>query len=68
MKRLALLLCCMVGFMAAKKANAFVLIGPMVQPPAQPNELESSGVDFNYTDDLGGPKDLKRFSAGIFQC
>ena len=61
MKRLALLLCCMVGFMAAKKANAFVLIGPMVQPPAQPNELESSGVDFNYTDDLGGPKDLKRF-------
>ena len=24
-------------------------------------ELGSGGIDFNYTDDLGGPKDLKTF-------
>jgi hypothetical protein len=56
MKKLAFLLCCMVGLLTAKKTNAFVLIGPM-----EVSELASSGVDFNYTDDLGGPKDLKRF-------
>mgnify|MGYP002029262548 CR=1 FL=1 len=56
MKKLALLLCCMVGLLAARKANAFVLIGPM-----DANATAQGGVDFNYTDDLGGPKDLKRF-------
>ena len=57
-----MLLCCMGGLLAGKRAEAFVLIGPM-----DPAELASGGVDFNYTDDLGGPKDLKRFSAGTFR-
>ena len=55
-KKLALLLCCMMGLLADRKANAFVLIGPM-----HPAYIASGGVDFNYTDDLGGPKELKRF-------
>ena len=58
MKKLALLLCCMVGFLTAQKANAFVLIGQM---DANATADPATGVDFNYTDDLGGPKDLKRF-------
>ena len=50
-KRLTLLLCCMLGLLAGKKAKAFVLIGPM-----HATYIASGGVDFNYTDDLGGPK------------
>ena len=46
----------MVGLLAGKKVEAFVMIGPM-----HPNYIASGGVDFNYTDDLGGPKELKRF-------
>ena len=56
MKKLALLLCCWVGLSTAEKAEAFVLIGQMSGA-----ELAAGGMDFNYTDDLGGPKDLKRF-------
>ena len=46
----------MLGLLAGKKAKAFVLIGPM-----HPAYIASGGVDFNYTDDLGGPKELKTF-------
>ena len=56
MRSLVVLLCCLGGLLASKRAEAFVLICPM-----DPAELASGGVDFNYTDDLGGPKDLKRF-------
>ena len=63
MKRLCLIWACLFGLCAAPKASAFVMVGPM-----DPAELASGGIDFNYTDDLGGPKDLKTFSAGIFLC
>ena len=56
MKRLCLVLACLFGLWAAPKASAFVMVGPM-----DPAELASGGIDFNYTDDLGGPKDLKTF-------
>ena len=56
MKRLCLVLACLFGLWAAPKASAFVMVGPM-----DPSELASGGIDFNYTDDLGGPKDLKTF-------
>ena len=38
-------------------ACAFVLMGPPNPGEASP----SSGLNFNYTDDFGGPKDLRRF-------
>ena len=53
MKRLCLVWACLFGLWAAPKASAFVMVGPM-----DPAELASGGIDFNYTDDLGGPKDL----------
>jgi len=56
MKKLALLLCCVMGLLTGKKVEAFVMIGPM-----HPAFVASGGVDFNYTDDLGGPKELKNF-------
>ena len=56
MKKLAFLLCGMVGLLTSKNASAFVLMGQL-----EANATAQQGVDFNYTDDLGGPKDLKRF-------
>ena len=56
MKKLALLFCCVMGLLTGKKVEAFVMIGPM-----HPAFIASGGVDFNYTDDLGGPKELKNF-------
>ena len=38
-------------------ASGFVLIGPLNPGEASP----PSGLNFNYTDDLGGPKDIRRF-------
>ena len=38
-------------------ACGFVLIGPLNPVEASP----PSGLNFNYTDDLGGPKDIRRF-------
>ena len=43
-------------FLSIQQADAFVLIGPML-----PAETTGGGVNFNITDDLGGPKELKRF-------
>jgi len=57
MRNLVVLLCCLGGLLlTSRTAQAFVMIGPM-----DVSEVASGGVDFNYTDDLGGPKDLKRF-------
>ena len=49
-------LCCVTGLLGTPSARAFVMIGPM-----DVAEVSSGGIDFNYTDDLGGPKDLKTF-------
>ena len=56
MKKLVLVLCCVAGLLGTPSARAFVMIGPM-----DVAEVSSGGIDFNYTDDLGGPKDLKTF-------
>ena len=57
MKSVKYLLCLAIGLLLpVQKSNAFVLLGQM-----DAAEFASGGVDFNYTDDLGGPKDLKRF-------
>ncbi len=56
MKRLLLAFLFLLGLWAAPETEAFVLVGPM-----EASELGSGGIDFNYTDDLGGPKDLKTF-------
>jgi len=56
MKKLVLALCCITGLLGTPSARAFVMIGPM-----DVAEVSSGGIDFNYTDDLGGPKDLKTF-------
>jgi hypothetical protein len=55
-KRFLLAFLFLSGLWAAPEAKAFVLVGPM-----EASELGSGGIDFNYTDDLGGPKDLKTF-------
>ena len=51
MKKLVLALCCVTGLLGTPSARAFVMIGPM-----DVAEVSSGGIDFNYTDDLGGPK------------
>ena len=56
MKRTICAFLMVLGVLWAQKSNAFVLVGPM-----DPAELASGGIDFNYTDDLGGPKELKTF-------
>ncbi len=56
MKRLLLAFLLWIGLWAAPETEAFVLVGPM-----EASEIASGGIDFNYTDDLGGPKDLKTF-------
>ncbi len=56
MKKLVFALCCVAGLLGPPSARAFVMIGPM-----DVAEVSSGGIDFNYTDDLGGPKDLKTF-------
>ncbi|MDG1831834.1 MAG: hypothetical protein P8J63_01280, partial [Verrucomicrobiota bacterium] len=56
MKKLVFVLCCVTGLLGTPSARAFVMIGPM-----DVAEVSSGGIDFNYTDDLGGPKDLKTF-------
>ena len=56
MKRFLLFLLLLSGLWVTPNARAFVLVGPM-----HATELASGGIDFNYTDDLGGPKDLKTF-------
>ena len=43
-------------FLSIQQADAFVLIGRVL-----PSEQAAGGVNFNITDDLGGPKELKRF-------
>ena len=43
-------------FLQVSNVFGFVMIGVV-----STNEFGSSGVDFNYTDDLGGPKEEKRF-------
>ena len=62
MKRTICAFLMILGVLWAQKSNAFVLVGPM-----DPAELASGGIDFNYTDDLGGPKELKTFSGGTFR-
>ena len=56
MKRFLLILSCCFFCGALPKANAFVMIGQM-----DAAQITGGGIDFNYTDDLGGPKDLKTF-------
>ena len=56
MKRFLIFLVLLTGLWGPQNARAFVLVGPM-----NATELASGGIDFNYTDDLGGPKDLKTF-------
>ena len=56
MKRFLIFLVLLTGLWGTQNARAFVLVGPM-----NATELGSGGIDFNYTDDLGGPKDLKTF-------
>ena len=56
MKRTVSAFLLILGTLWAQESRAFVLVGPM-----DPAELASGGIDFNYTDDLGGPKELKTF-------
>ena len=51
----------MFGLWAAPKASAFVMVGPLHASEFTSDANGTGGIDFNYTDDLGGPKDLKTF-------
>ena len=56
MSKLKVLITSVVLLTAVSDAFGFVMIGP---PDA--NSTTGNGVDFNITDDLGGPKELKTF-------
>ena len=61
MKRFLLAFLFLLGLWAAPEAEAFVLVGPMDISELTSDGNGTGGIDFNYTDDLGGPKDLKTF-------
>lgn len=61
MKQFFLVFLFLLGLGAAPDAKAFVLVGPMDITELTSDGNGTGGIDFNYTDDLGGPKDLKTF-------
>ena len=58
MSKLKLLLVGALLLVGVESSRGFVMIGPMLD--AERNNV-APAVDFNITDDLGGPKDLKQF-------
>ena len=57
MRKLKALLATVVLMAAAPLASGFVMIGPMTAAEM----TSASGIPYNITDDLGGPKELKTF-------
>ena len=56
MNKLKLLLVGALSLVGVESSRGFVMIGPMLA-----TEVTGGGADFNITDDLGGPKELKHF-------
>ena len=56
MNNINLLLVGALLLVGVESSRGFVMIGPMLQA-----EVVGGATDFNITDDLGGPKELKHF-------
>ena len=56
MNKIKLLLVGGLMLVGVESSRGFVMIGPMLAP-----EVSQGATDFNITDDLGGPKELKHF-------
>ncbi|MBC8325180.1 MAG: hypothetical protein H8E27_06100, partial [Verrucomicrobia subdivision 3 bacterium] len=56
MNKIKLLVVGALLLVGVESSRGFVMIGPMLAP-----EVSAGATDFNITDDLGGPKELKHF-------